>query len=71
MTHQEALPATHRARMQNVYGEALTVETIPTPQPTPGSAVVRIITANVISYMSEIYNGERKYPVSYAARNRH
>ena len=32
------------------------------PQPTLGSAVVRVLAANVLSYMHEIYNGTRPYP---------
>ena len=34
---------------------------MPTPQPGPGSAIVRILEAGVISYHREIYNGERHY----------
>jgi threonine dehydrogenase-like Zn-dependent dehydrogenase len=57
----EALPKVHRALVQRVYAEPLQVETIPTPQPTPGSAIVNVLTANVISYLGGVYNGERKY----------
>ena len=38
------------------------METILTPQPTSSSAIVKIIVADVISYMAHISNGERKYP---------
>ena len=55
------LPKTHRALVQRVYAEPLQVEKIPTPQPTPGSAIVKVVAANVISYMSRIYNGQRQY----------
>jgi threonine dehydrogenase-like Zn-dependent dehydrogenase len=37
------------------------VKTVPTPQPGPRSAIVRILDAGVISYHREIYNGERHY----------
>jgi NADPH:quinone reductase-like Zn-dependent oxidoreductase len=55
------LPQTHRALVQHVYAEPLKVETIPTPQPTPGSAIIRVLATPVISYMKNIYNGTRKY----------
>jgi hypothetical protein len=55
------LPKTHRALHLKSQSEAPTVETLPTPQPTPGSAVVRILTANVLSYARDIYNGKRAY----------
>ena len=56
------LPKAHRALVQHVYAEPLHLETIPTPQPTPGSAIIRVLAANVISYMADIYNGRRAYP---------
>ena len=42
--------------------EPPTIQTVPTPQPDIGSAVIRILAANVISYMRDIYNGKRQYP---------
>jgi threonine dehydrogenase-like Zn-dependent dehydrogenase len=57
-----ALPKTHRALVQHVYAEPLEVNTVPTPRPTPGSAIVRILAANIVSYMRDITNGKRKYP---------
>jgi D-arabinose 1-dehydrogenase-like Zn-dependent alcohol dehydrogenase len=62
MDLQHDLPATHNALMQKVYAEPLEVMTIPTPQPTAGSVIVRIEYANIVSYMRDIYNGTRKYP---------
>jgi threonine dehydrogenase-like Zn-dependent dehydrogenase len=61
MSSEQSLPAKHRAL---VLGSSYppTVETIPTPLPTPGSAIVRIINAAVVSYMREVYDGTRKYP---------
>ena len=55
------LPPTHRALVQHVYVDPLQVETIPTPQPTPGSAIVHVLATNVVSYKGDIYNGTRKY----------
>ena len=55
------LPSSQRALRQLVYAEPLVVETVPTPQTTPGSAIVKILVANIISYMGRIYNGQRFY----------
>lgn len=60
-SHQE-LPKTHRALVLTSTTQPPEVKTIPTPQPGPGSTVVRIERANIISYIKEIYNGNRKYP---------
>lgn len=62
MASQQALPTTHRALVLSSTTKSPTVRTIPTPQPTPGSAVVRILVASVIPYMRDIYNGTRQYP---------
>lgn len=62
-THeQRGLPKTQRGLVLHEVGEQPKVETIPTPLPTPGSAVVQILAANVISWMRDIYNGKFKYP---------
>ncbi|OAP58192.1 hypothetical protein AYL99_07282 [Fonsecaea erecta] len=57
-----SIPPTHRALRQDIYAQPPTVQQIPTPQPTPGSAVLRVLTASVISYTKDIYNGVRQYP---------
>jgi NADPH:quinone reductase-like Zn-dependent oxidoreductase len=57
-----SLPLTHKALVQEVYAEPLVTKIITTPQPTPGSVVVRVLYAPVISYSKEVYNGTRKYP---------
>lgn len=56
------LPETMKALVVNSTSEPPTVENVPTPKPTLGSAVVRIFAGNVISYMREIYDGTRPYP---------
>jgi len=56
-----ALPPTHKALVQEVYGEPLKVKEIPTPKPTPGAAILKILHAPIISYMRDVYNGKRKY----------
>ena len=55
------LPETMKALVLHSTDEPPKVQTVPTPQPTPGSAVVRVLAANVISYIRDIYNGKRKY----------
>lgn len=61
MTSQEDLPKVHRALLLTSTDKPPTVETIPTPQPGAGIAIVRILAAGVISYSREIYNGARQY----------
>lgn len=58
----QTLPRTHRALILTSTSSPPALQTLPTPQPGPGSAVVRILTANVLSYTRQIYNGERQYP---------
>lgn len=61
MSSQQYLPKTHRAIVVTSRDEPLAIKDLPTPQPVPGSAIVRIICANVVSYMRNIYNGKRQY----------
>ncbi|MCJ1474906.1 hypothetical protein MMC13_003566 [Lambiella insularis] len=62
MASQPNLPKTHPALVLSSTSEPPKVQYVPTPQPTPGSAVVRIIVASVLSYSRDIYNGMRPYP---------
>lgn len=57
-----SLPPTHRALLLPSTSSPLTVQTLPTPQPTPGSAIVRILASSVLSYSRFIYNGKLQYP---------
>lgn len=59
-----SLPATHRALVLTSTRDPLdmAVVTRPTPQPTPGSVVVRVLAAGVLSYAREVYSGTRNYP---------
>jgi threonine dehydrogenase-like Zn-dependent dehydrogenase len=61
MTLHQDLPKTHRALVLTSTDKPPIVQTVPTPQPGPGSVILRILTANVISYMRDIYNGKRNY----------
>jgi threonine dehydrogenase-like Zn-dependent dehydrogenase len=56
------LPSTQTALVQSEYAEALELKTIPVPEVIPGSAIIKISAAPVISYSKHVYNGTRKYP---------
>lgn len=56
------LPETMRALVVHSTDQPPTVEHLPVPQPFHGSAVVQVLTAGVISYIRDIYNGKRNYP---------
>ncbi|KAF2723991.1 alcohol dehydrogenase [Polychaeton citri CBS 116435] len=55
------LPSKMRALMLESTSTPPQIRTIDTPQPTAGSAIVRVVAASVISYMREVYNGARQY----------
>ena len=59
---QTSLPKTHKALILTDRSQPLEVKESPTPQPTPGNAIIRIISASVISYAGEVYSGKRPYP---------
>jgi D-arabinose 1-dehydrogenase-like Zn-dependent alcohol dehydrogenase len=50
-----------KALVQEEYAKPLIVKNLPVPQPTPGSAVLQILSAPIVSYMREVYNGARNY----------
>jgi NADPH:quinone reductase-like Zn-dependent oxidoreductase len=62
MTSSE-LPKTHRALVLSEIGKDPTVQTVPFPECTPGSAVVRISVAGVLPYSRAVYDGTRQYPM--------
>ncbi|KAI1504997.1 GroES-like protein [Biscogniauxia marginata] len=55
------LPTQHRALVLETVADGFRLKNVPTPRPGPGSAIVRIEAAGVLSYHREIYNGERGY----------
>jgi len=61
-TMADQLPPTMRALVVHSTSQPPTVEEVPVPQPFHGSAVVKVLTAGVISYIRDIYNGKRNYP---------
>ncbi|KAI4200381.1 MAG: hypothetical protein LQ346_002391 [Caloplaca aetnensis] len=54
---------THRALVLSSLSAPPTVQTIPKPTCTPGSALVRIIVANVLPYARKVYTGDRGVPM--------
>ena len=57
------LPSQHRALVLGSIGAGFELKTLPTPQPSPGSAIIRVLVAGILSYSREIYNGQRPYPI--------
>lgn len=56
------LPPTHKALILTQIGSPLHVDpTHPTPQLVPGSAIIQVLCAGLLSYSRDIYNGVRKY----------
>lgn len=55
------LPPTHLALQVTSTSTALILTTLPTPHPTLGSATIRILSAKILSYHREVYNGCRHY----------
>ncbi|CAI6333814.1 unnamed protein product [Periconia digitata] len=55
------IPSEHRALVLEKVGSPFEVKLLSTPQPTSGSALVRIEAASVLSYHGEIYGGVRSY----------
>lgn len=56
------LPQTHKALVLTKIGSPLHLSsTHPTPVLVPGSAIIKILCAGLLSYSRDIYNGARKY----------
>lgn len=50
-----------KALVQEEYGKPLIVKSLSIPEATTGSVVVKVLYAPIISYMRDVYNGNRKY----------
>lgn len=62
MSNKTTLAKTMKALVLETTSSPPTMETLPMPEPTIGSAIVRILATNVISYTRDIVNGKRSYP---------
>ncbi|KAL8712970.1 MAG: hypothetical protein Q9220_002830 [cf. Caloplaca sp. 1 TL-2023] len=54
---------THRALVHSSFSSPATVQRIPKPKSTPGSALVKVLLANVLPYARIVYNGTRGAPM--------
>ena len=54
--------ATMKALRQLEYSKPLEVCDVPIPEAQTGTAVIRVLAANIIPYIADIYDGTRKYP---------
>jgi threonine dehydrogenase-like Zn-dependent dehydrogenase len=58
------LPATYKALLLKSRRDPYDIEVVTKPmlQAGPGSAVIRVLAANVLTYSDQIYTGRRPYP---------
>lgn len=58
------LPQTYRALLLKSRRDPYDIEVVtkPMPQAGPGSAVIHVLAANVLTYSDQIYTGSRPYP---------
>ncbi|KAF5649142.1 alcohol dehydrogenase [Fusarium tjaetaba] len=63
-TSSAALPKTHRALILHSTRDPydISVVTQDTPQACPGSAVLRVLSAGVLTYADRVYSGHKPYP---------
>ncbi|KAF4945061.1 hypothetical protein FGADI_12217 [Fusarium gaditjirri] len=63
-TSTTALPKTHRALVLHSTRDPydISVVTQDTPQSCPGSAVIRVLSAGVLTYAHRVYSGHKPYP---------
>lgn len=61
MASDHGLPPKHRALVLTSTKSPPSVKTLPTPQPTQGSAVIRVLAAGVMPHMRGIYDGTAMY----------
>ncbi|TGO37105.1 hypothetical protein BHYA_0106g00380 [Botrytis hyacinthi] len=55
------LPTTMRALYAEAQGQPLTVKTIPTPQPGPGSLVIKVLAVSIEPSIQELLDGKMPY----------
>ncbi|APA08954.1 hypothetical protein SS1G_02792 [Sclerotinia sclerotiorum 1980 UF-70] len=55
------LPATMKALYVESQGQPFIVKTVPTPQPSPGSLVVKVLATDIDPEINQIMNGELPY----------
>ncbi|TGO63064.1 hypothetical protein BOTNAR_0105g00240 [Botryotinia narcissicola] len=55
------LPTTMRALYAEAQGQPLTVKTVPTPQPGPGSLIVKVLAVSIEPSIHELLDGKMPY----------
>ncbi|KAF7894302.1 hypothetical protein EAF00_007816 [Botryotinia globosa] len=55
------LPITMRALYAEAQGQPLTVKTVPTPQPDPGSLIVKVLAVSIEPSIQELLDGKMPY----------
>ena len=53
-----------RAAILSAFGSPLTVETLPDPVLGTGEVIVNVIATCVLPYTTEVFSGERRYPLT-------
>ncbi|EXL52374.1 hypothetical protein FOCG_08164 [Fusarium oxysporum f. sp. radicis-lycopersici 26381] len=63
-TSTSSLPKVHQALVLHSTRDPydILVVTQDTPQPCPGSAVIRVLSAGVLTYADRVYSGHKPYP---------
>ncbi|KAF7885440.1 uncharacterized protein EAF02_003949 [Botrytis sinoallii] len=55
------LPTTMRALYAEAQGQPLTIKTVPTPQPGPGSLIVKVLAVSIEPSIQELLDGKMPY----------
>lgn len=60
-----SLPNTHKALVLSSFSDPLDLKLrdVPTPSPSPGSAIVKVLFAHVVSYGKDVFSGKMPYPM--------
>ena len=56
--------ATHRALVLSARDKPMSLEVVPRPTAKAGEAIVRVLAADIVPYISEVLDGSRPYPLS-------
>ena len=59
-----SLPLTQQALVLSSFSDGPELKTIETPSPTTGSAVLNVLSTNVLTYARSLYNGTLQYPLT-------
>ena len=56
------IPSEHKTLVFHTNTQPLQLTTKPVPEVKSGSAIVRILASNLLSYTQDLFNGKRNYP---------